>query len=90
MRQKTLGQIAFEGHMASFYGLDDDEPPSWTEDITPNCRRDWEASAAAIRAEVIEECAKAVEQRVLRGDRVFNSGKVSLLIDAIRSLKDQP
>jgi hypothetical protein len=70
-REKTLGQIAFETQF---------HPTAWLE-ISDFHKKAWEEQASAIRAEVIEECAKALK------DFDANASDPS---EYLRSLKDQP
>jgi hypothetical protein len=48
---------------------------------------DWEAAAQAVRAAVIEECAKVAETGARRED--YNPTTCLWLVDDIRALKDK-
>jgi hypothetical protein len=70
---KTLGQIAKD---------------AWFKVNVPNSNDgDWEAAAQAVRAAVIEECAKVAETGARRED--YNPTTCLWLVDDIRALKDK-
>jgi hypothetical protein len=72
---KTLGQIARE---ALFTARCDSE------------QGDWEAATQAVRAAVIEECAKVCESDGLIGSASAGPAWQRIFAEAIRALKDKP
>jgi hypothetical protein len=84
---KTLGEIAYDTWSTSKYYHWADE-----QHFT---RRQWEAAAQAVRAAVIEECAKVCEERYTDDGRndsilfpVYDESRACAY--EIRALKDKP
>jgi hypothetical protein len=91
-REKTLGQIAFETQF---------HPTAWLE-ISDFHKKAWEEQASAIRAEVIEECAKAISNDFHWVLPLYDKDRLNEVSDdaaeevrrqivlTLRSLKEQP
>jgi hypothetical protein len=82
MGSMTLGQIAYEAWLGDLYGT------PWNEK-SKDLIAEWEAAAQAVRAAVIEECAKVCDRRALGANnstvgRMFEAQDCAA---AIRSLK---
>jgi hypothetical protein len=80
---KTLGQIAYET-------TDDAVELPWNQCVSNAARPYWEKMAQAVRAAVIEECAKVCEQTEA-GEHAPMPRRLSArdCARAIRALKDR-
>jgi hypothetical protein len=104
-REKTLGRIACTSFAAKL-----DKPPGGIRDnlgcpwsqYSPLGQQAWEAAASAIRAEVIEECAKAISNDFHWVLPLYDKDRLNEVSDdaaeevcrqivlTLRSLKEQP